>query len=228
MFGQSFVILFLERARNVCLFYIRKLTSCYFDSCVSCAVSVLYQRWSWRYCTINTHAINFVIIWTSNWNLLFYYVHVWSETTVLIYFYTCGQNCWRNTAQKAQLDLGLTWGSDHFSYCSNIELVGLTKALFCHHYVYLYSESTEWERNEIILCLEYHSACPLVRIGSALPLSRKLVCPPPPGTKGGANSLAVCGPNSNDWRESLALCLYSVIERKLSSDHQQSVIHKVT
>ncbi len=35
----------------------------------------------------------------------------------------------RNTAQKAQLDLGLPWGSDNRSYCSNIELAVLTWAL---------------------------------------------------------------------------------------------------
>ncbi len=62
--------------------------------------------------------------------------------------------------------------------------------------------------------VEYHSVCPLVRIGSAQPLFRKRVCsPPPPGTKGGEAKLACRfgggggGPNPDGWRESLALCL---------------------
>jgi hypothetical protein len=56
--------------------------------------------------------------------------------------------------------------------------------------------------------LEYHSVCPLIRIGTP-PLSRKRVCPPSPGTKkegGGAHSSACEGvgesqSNSDDWRK---------------------------
>jgi hypothetical protein len=63
--------------------------------------------------------------------------------------------------------------------------------------------------------LEIHSFCPIVRIGTSQPLSRKRVCPPP-GTKSG-DTLSCgwrCGggPNKDDWRKSLALCLlYSVL-----------------
>ncbi len=51
--------------------------------------------------------------------------------------------------------------------------------------------------------------CPLLRIGTPHPLSRKRVCPL--GTEGGTYSSAGGGwwrgPNSDDWRKSLALCL---------------------
>jgi len=45
-------------------------------------------------------------------------------------------------------------------------------------------------RKGIILYLEYHSVCPLVRnrIGSAHPLSHKQVCHPPPPEKRGSNT----------------------------------------
>jgi hypothetical protein len=58
----------------------------------------------------------------------------------------------------------------------------------------------------IILYLLYHSVCSLVRLGSAHPLS----CPPPRNRGGGQRSPAdegVGGPNSDDRRESLELCL---------------------
>ncbi len=64
-------------------------------------------------------------------------------------------------------------------------------------------------RIEGLYYTEYHSVCPLVRFGSVHHLSSKLVCTTP-GTKGGQRSPAgegVGGPNSDDWRESLALCL---------------------
>jgi hypothetical protein len=69
-----------------------------------------------------------------------------------------------------------------------------------------------YQRREIILCLECHCVCPLVRFGSAHLLSRKRVCPPPE-PKGGQHSTegeGVGGSNSEDWRESLALCLLCV------------------
>ncbi len=64
----------------------------------------------------------------------------------------------------------------------------------------------------IILYREYQSVCSFVRIGSAHPhLPPASVCPLPRGTKGeGQHSLAgeeAGGANSDDWRESLALCL---------------------
>jgi hypothetical protein len=53
------------------------------------------------------------------------------------------------------------------------------------------------------LYLEYHNVCPLVRIRSAHPFSHKRVQAPPPRAAGEG----VGGPNSDDWRESMALCL---------------------
>ncbi len=54
--------------------------------------------------------------------------------------------------------------------------------------------------------IEYHSVSPLVRIGSAHPLSRKRVCPPPGPEHSPANE-GVGEPNLDAWRESLAICL---------------------
>jgi hypothetical protein len=55
--------------------------------------------------------------------------------------------------------------------------------------------------------LEYHSVCPLVGIGTPPahnPAASELL----PGTKGGGDSPAgEGGPNHNDRRKSLALCL---------------------
>ncbi len=59
----------------------------------------------------------------------------------------------------------------------------------------------------ITLYLEYQSVCSFVRIGSPAPSSSVT---PPPGTRGGHHSLAgeeVGGANSDNRRESLALCL---------------------
>ena len=74
-----------------------------------------------------------------------------------------------------------------------------------------FSYSVGCDRRGIMICLEYQSVCPFVRIGSTCPLSRKRECPPSLGTKGGGATLA-CGwggggSHSDDWRESLALCL---------------------
>ncbi len=74
------------------------------------------------------------------------------------------------------------------------------------------------------LTVEYHNVWLLFRIGSTHPLSRKLMYPPPAGIKGGGSNTrrrveGVGGPNSDDWRESLAFCLvYSVPLRILHSD----------
>ncbi len=60
----------------------------------------------------------------------------------------------------------------------------------------------------IDIYLECHIVCPLVRIGTPIP-SPASECVPP-GTKGGTHSSAgegVGGPNSDDWRTSLALCI---------------------
>jgi hypothetical protein len=67
-----------------------------------------------------------------------------------------------------------------------------------------------------IISIEHHSVCPLVWIGSAHPLSRKRVCLTEP--KGGAPSAwgwGGGGPNSDDWRESLALCLHCAMRMGL-------------
>jgi hypothetical protein len=49
------------------------------------------------------------------------------------------------------------------------------------------------------------------------PLSRKRVCPPPLEPKGGQHSHAgeeAGGANSNDWRESLALCILCAVGQR--------------
>jgi hypothetical protein len=84
--------------------------------------------------------------------------------------------------------------------------------------------------NKIHKYLEYHSACPLVQIETPHPLSRKRVCPPPPGTKGRTHSPSGEGvggdPNSDDWKKNLALsllcdCMYCVQHCEASFKHSQ-------
>jgi hypothetical protein len=57
--------------------------------------------------------------------------------------------------------------------------------------------------------LEYHSVCPLVRIGTPPPLSLARVSPP--GAKGGGNTLPagerMGGLNWDDWIKSQPICL---------------------
>jgi hypothetical protein len=68
---------------------------------------------------------------------------------------------------------------------------------------------------EGLVYLEYHNVCSFERIGSPHPLPGKREClvyvSPPLGPKGGGtHSLAdeeVWGTNSDDWKESLALCI---------------------
>jgi hypothetical protein len=65
-----------------------------------------------------------------------------------------------------------------------------------------------------VYCLypEYHSVCPLVRIGTPPPPSPASECVPP-GTNGREHTrlrVRGGGPNSDDWRKSLALCLLCV------------------
>ncbi len=55
--------------------------------------------------------------------------------------------------------------------------------------------------------VEYHSVCPLVRIGTPHPLFRKRVCPPRTKGWGGALACGLRGPNLDDCRKSMALCL---------------------
>jgi hypothetical protein len=58
--------------------------------------------------------------------------------------------------------------------------------------------------HKVHIYLEYHSVCPLVRIGTPHPVYRK--CVPLPGTKGGGETLTAAGEgrgaNSDDWRKS--------------------------
>jgi hypothetical protein len=62
-----------------------------------------------------------------------------------------------------------------------------------------------------VLYLEYQSVCPFVRIGPP-PSSLACECTPPPGNKRGEGKKSLAGggaigANSDDWRESLALCI---------------------
>jgi hypothetical protein len=64
-------------------------------------------------------------------------------------------------------------------------------------------------QSRIHIYLEYHSVCPLVRIGTPHPFSYGRVCPPEP-KRGRAHSPAMEGwvtPNADDWRKILALSL---------------------
>ncbi len=66
--------------------------------------------------------------------------------------------------------------------------------------------------HKVHIYLEYHSVCSLVRTWT--PLSRKRVCPSPREGRGGIHSPAgkgVGGPNSDDWRKSLALCVLCAV-----------------
>jgi hypothetical protein len=66
-------------------------------------------------------------------------------------------------------------------------------------------------KHEVPIYLEYHSVCPLVGIVTPLPsLPQASVLPPRTKGGGGHTRLRVRGwgsPNSDDWRESLELCL---------------------
>ncbi len=64
----------------------------------------------------------------------------------------------------------------------------------------------------IIVYIEYQSVCPFVGIGSHHPLPRKRLCLPPWTQRGERATLAcgwggVGGPSSDEWTESLALCI---------------------
>jgi hypothetical protein len=66
------------------------------------------------------------------------------------------------------------------------------------------------KRRGIIHIPEYQSVCSLVRIGSPAPLPQASVSPSWNQREGGQHSLAgkgVGGASSDDWRESLALCI---------------------
>jgi hypothetical protein len=62
--------------------------------------------------------------------------------------------------------------------------------------------------------LEYHSVCPFVRIGTPSTPSPASESARPPGTKWGTYSAAgegLGGPNSDDWRKGLVICLLCVL-----------------
>ncbi len=62
--------------------------------------------------------------------------------------------------------------------------------------------------------LEYQSVCPLVRIGTPHPLSRKRVCPPlePKGEETHSpEGEGAGGPNSDDWRKNLVILQCNII-----------------
>ncbi len=66
----------------------------------------------------------------------------------------------------------------------------------------------------IIVYIDYQSVCPFVGTGSPNPLPRKRVYLPPWTQRGEEqHTLAdegVEGPNLDDWKENLAICVYSV------------------
>jgi hypothetical protein len=72
-----------------------------------------------------------------------------------------------------------------------------------------HNPSPQGPDHKVHIYLDCHSICLLVRIGPTdFPLSQGSLSPP--GTKGGDTLAAVegvWGPNTDDWRKSLALCL---------------------
>jgi hypothetical protein len=76
----------------------------------------------------------------------------------------------------------------------------------------LYGSLAEQVRHKVHIYTEYHSVCPLVAIGLSFPLSGQRVCPSPRYQMGGGGVYSPAGeglggPNSDDWRKSLALRL---------------------
>ncbi len=68
-------------------------------------------------------------------------------------------------------------------------------------------------QHKVHIYKEYHSVCPIVGIGTLPPLlSRLRVCPSPRNQRVGVGSHSLRvrsweGPNSDEWRKRLALCL---------------------
>jgi hypothetical protein len=72
-------------------------------------------------------------------------------------------------------------------------------------------------RGRIIVYTEHQSLCPFVGIRSPHSLPRKRVCPPWTQMREEQHSLAgewVGGPNSDDWQESLVLCILMWLDEK--------------
>ncbi len=102
--------------------------------------------------------------------------------------------------------LNLNWISSSFiapPFAFLLRFCFLLIILFSFVSLFLHPQST-------YMYLEYHSVCPLVRIGTTHPLLPQASVSLPRNQRGGAHSPAVRGwerPNSDDWRKSLALCL---------------------
>ncbi len=67
------------------------------------------------------------------------------------------------------------------------------------------------DAHKVLLYLEYHSVCPIVRIGTPPPKIPHLSVSFPRNQEGDAHSPAGegagGGPNSDDWRKGIVLCL---------------------
>jgi hypothetical protein len=75
---------------------------------------------------------------------------------------------------------------------------------------------------------EYHSVCPLVEIVTPPPPLSPASVPLTSGTKGGGGGAKLgVGPNSNEWRKSLALCLLCESNCMLR-DHRWHIWHQYT
>jgi hypothetical protein len=123
----------------------------------------------------------------------------------------CGSAGWDHDVQAGQ-DSGLS----HRRFSSQLESGRNIKETVekenKRNVVIKYLKTNQLGRRWIMIFLEYQSVCPLVQIGSAHPLSSKRERPPPPprNQREGQRSPAgkgIGGPNSDDWRRSLALCL---------------------
>jgi hypothetical protein len=68
-------------------------------------------------------------------------------------------------------------------------------------------EFLDGHKHKVHIYLEYHSVCSLVRIGTTPTPSPAGECAPHRNQKGGDTLGEVGGPNSDDWRKSLALYL---------------------
>ncbi len=69
-----------------------------------------------------------------------------------------------------------------------------------------------------VVSVEYQSACPFVGIGPPPPQPPQASVSPPLGPKGEGEQHSLAGevgPNSDDWTESLALCMFCVQDNKL-------------
>jgi hypothetical protein len=100
--------------------------------------------------------------------------------------------------------------SDQFDIIRNVLQAFLSYSLSI---LLIFSKMSGWcaPKSKFTLYQEYHSVCPFVRIGTPPTPSSPSKCVPSPESKGGRHTrLRVRGrggPNSDDWRKGLALCL---------------------